>query len=275
VDGRQKAPPSVREEIVLKNRILEKFRAHEPSVGTITHMKSMSAIEALGTVGLDYIFLDMEHCPVSVDEMARYICAADAAGLTPVVHVSEGTRAEVLRALDVGAKGIIVPCIETVEQVRELVRCAKFPPLGDRGYCMSRDGGWGYSDAYAAGLAGYMETANRDTLLLPQCETVGCLEHVEEIVRLDGVDGILIGPYDLSIAMGMAGDFDAPPFRAALERIRRACKDAGKICMIFSGTAADARLRLAEGYDSALTGLDVIALISAYQTMMQEIRNKK
>lgn len=76
-----------------------------------------------------------------------------------------------LRLLDVGAQGVVVPCVETVEEVRELVRYAKFAPLGNRGFCPTRDGGWGHA-AHAVSISGYMETSNRETLLLPQCETV-------------------------------------------------------------------------------------------------------
>lgn len=110
-----------------------------------------------------------------------------------------------LRLLDVGAQGVVVPCVETVEEVRELVRYAKFAPLGNRGFCPTRDGGWGHA-AHAVSISGYMETSNRETLLLPQCETVGCLEHIEEITAMDGVDGIFVGPFDLSIALGHPGE---------------------------------------------------------------------
>ena len=89
--------------------------------------------------------------------------------------------------------------METVDEVKKLVAYAKFAPLGNRGYCPSRDGGWGMAECYAEGMGGYMERANRDTLLLPQCETMGCLENIDEILGMDGVDGIFIGPFDLSL----------------------------------------------------------------------------
>jgi 4-hydroxy-2-oxoheptanedioate aldolase len=254
--------------MAVKNRILEKYRQGIPSVGTITHLRSTSAVECLGVTGLDYVLIDMEHAPVEIGEAQAYISAADAAGITPIVRIAEISRGAILKSLDAGAKGVIVPGVETVEQVKDLIAYAKFKPLGDRGYCMTRDGKWGYGEDYADGMTGYMTACNRDTLLLPQCETLGCLEHIEEITAIDGVDGILIGPFDLSIAMGLDGQFTHPEFKKAVERILKACKDNGKLAMIFTGKADDIMPRVKEGFDSVLYGLDILTVIDHYKAIM-------
>ena len=121
------------------NRILEKYQNRQPSVGTFTHMRSPVAVEALGTAGLDYVILDTEHCVQNPETLADCITAADAAGLDAVVRINAISREAVLRPLDLGAKGLIVPAVETVEEVERLVRFAKFPPLGNRGFCPTRD----------------------------------------------------------------------------------------------------------------------------------------
>lgn len=256
----------------MRNPILEKLAQGQPVLGTITHLKSPSAIEALGAAGLDYVMLDLEHCPMDWGDVQAAVTAADAAALTPFVRVAEGTRSAVLHALDVGAKGVIVPCIETVEQVKSLIAYAKFQPTGVRGYCMTRDGKWGYDTAYAEGLSGYMRESNARTLLIPQCETLGCLEHIEEITALPGVNGILIGPYDLSIAMGLDGQFAHPAFRAAVSRILSACRANGKMSMIFVGSAEDMRQRLHEGFDNILFGLDILSLMGHYSDIAEAFR---
>lgn len=256
----------------MQNKVLDKFRQGKRVLGTITHLKSPAAVEALGAAGLDYVLLDMEHCTMGWGDVQSAVTAADAAGLEPFVRVPDGSRSAVLHALDVGAKGIIVPCIDCVEQVRELIASAKFQPLGARGYCMTRDGKWGYDAAYADGLPGYFHESNEKTLLIPQCETVGCLEHIEEITALPGVDGILTGPYDLSIAMGMAGQFDHPVFRAAVARILAACKANGKLSVIFVGGEDDMRRRLDEGFDSILYGLDLLSLLQHYSGVAASFR---
>ena len=249
------------------NRILEKFDAGSPALGTITHLKSPTAVECIAVAGLDYVMIDMEHCPVDMSEVHACVTAADAARITPIVRLHELSRTAVLRALDLGAMGVVAPGVESAAEVQALIRYAKFPPLGERGYCMTRDGKWGYGEAYQGGLEGYFAHSNRETLLIPQCETVGCLEQIEEIAALDGVDGILIGPYDLSIAMGLPGQFAHPQFKAAVERIHNACKTNGKIAIIFAGSEQDMQARLAEGFDNLLIGLDVLNLIGSYQRL--------
>lgn len=258
----------------MKNRVLEKFRNGQPVIGTITHMKSITAVEALGVSGLDYVMADMEHCPMDISDVHACIVAANAAEITPLVRVNEFTRSAVLRVLDIGAMGVIVPCVERIEQVQELIQYAKFQPLGERGYCMTRDGKWGYDESYDNGLPGYMRRCNADTMLIPQCETLGCLEHIEEITALDGVDGILIGPYDLSIAMGIGGQFQHPDFTAAVARILQACKANGKMSIIFVGNEADIKQRLAEGFDNIMVGLDVLSLINYYSGLVDSFHNQ-
>ena len=179
----------------------------EKSLGTFTHLLSAPAIEALAYTGLDYVIIDMEHSPIAAEHAAELVGVAAGAGIAPFVRVDAIERSPVLKMLDAGAAGLIVPGLETVDEARRLVGFAKFAPLGNRGYCPTRDGGWGMAECYSDGLTGYMERANRDTLLLPQCETAGCLEHIDEICALEGVDGIFIGPFDLSIALGIPGDF--------------------------------------------------------------------
>ena len=157
------------------NPIQEKFQRGELSVGTFTQLGSPIAVECLGRTGLDYVLIDTEHCAVGVEFLTAAITAADAAGITPLVRINEISRSAVLQPLDYGAQGLIVPAVETVEQVAELVRYAKFPPVGNRGYCPTRDGGWGFDDESLQGTETYFARCNRETLLIPKCETRACL----------------------------------------------------------------------------------------------------
>jgi len=250
----------------MKNRFLEKYRVGEKTVGTFTHLMSEAAVEALGRTGLDYVIMDTEHSPLCPENSAQLIDAAAGAGLDPFVRVDAIARSPVLKALDAGAAGLIVPQVETVGQVRALIGWAKFAPLGERGYCPTRDGGWGCDDCYTGGMESYMEQANAFTALVPQCETRGCLESIEEIAALDGVDGIFIGPFDLSIALGKPGRFDDAEVKAAFARVLAACKANGKPCIMFTGSPDAARGYLAQGFDSITLGLDISFLIDGVQS---------
>lgn len=251
----------------MKNRFLEKYRAGGKSLGTFTHLLSAPAVEALARAGLDYVIIDIEHSPIGAEHAAELISTASGAGLAPFVRIDEISRSPVLKMLDAGAAGLIVPQLESVEQAEKLVSWAKFAPLGNRGYCPSRDGGWGLDDNYAQGMSGYMSWANENTLLIPQCETAGCLEHIEEIVAVEGVDGIFIGPFDLSIALGIPGQFDDARHIAAVERVRLACERAGKPCIMFCGSGEAAAGYFTQGFPSVTAGLDISFMIDAVRAM--------
>lgn len=254
------------------NRLLEKFKKGEVSAGTFAQLNSPLAVECLGCSGLDYVLIDTEHSMPSEDSVAAAITAADAAGLVPLVRINQIDRVTVLHPLDYGAQGLIVPAVETVEEVRRLVRYAKFQPVGHRGFCPSRDGAWGYDEASLQGVDAYFARCNRETLLIPQCETVGCLEHIEEITAMEGVDGIFVGPFDLSIALGCPMEFDCDRMLSAMKRVLDACKANGKMAFIFCGSAQDARKRAGQGYNSVTIGSDSLTLAAVYRDMVNEFR---
>lgn len=258
----------------MKNAILEKFRQDEKTLGTFTHMQSATAIECLGYSNLDYVIIDMEHSAIATEGSERCIADAEASGLAPFVRVHEILRSPILKMLDAGAQGLIVPCVETVEQVKQLVQYAKFAPLGARGFCPTRDGGWGFAPHASGSIADYMQTCNRETLLLPQCETIGCLENIEDIAAIEGVNGIFIGPFDLSIAMGKPAQFDDIEFKQAIARILSACKVAKKMCFIFAGSPEAANKYFEDGFDSVAIGIDTATLINAYRDIVSKITDK-
>ena len=234
---------------------------------------SNSAIRILSRTGLDYAIIDIEHSPVGEGQACELIMAANDAGLCPAVRINEISRGQILKVLDAGAKALIVPHINTVEEVKQLVSYGKFAPLGNRGYCASADGGWGADPCYAEGMEGYMRIANERTLLIPQCETMGCLENLEEIVNLEGVAGIFIGPYDLSIAMGIPGRFDHPDHIAAIERIRKTCAEAGKLCIVFCDTAEKANAYFRRGFPNVTMSVDAFLLLNAVRSLTEEAKN--
>lgn len=253
----------------MKNAVLEKFRAGQKTIGTFSHLQSATAIECLGLTGLDFVVIDLEHSPVTGGGASQYIAAAQGVGIAPFVRVDEISRSPILKMLDAGAQAVIVPRVETMEQVRDLIQYAKYAPLGARGFCPTRDGGWGFARHASGRVEDYMQICNQETLLILQCETLGCLENISRIAFMPGVDGILIGPYDLSIAMGKPSQFEDPDFLQALGHILNVCKSAGKMCMIYAGTADAARKYYVEGFDSVAVGLDTNIYITAYSNIVK------
>lgn len=244
------------------------------TLGTFFELGGRGAMESLARAGLDYVIIDTEHGCFSEESTADYILAAERGGLLPYVRIGDIRRPYVLRMLDIGARGLIIPNIRSAQEVKELVSYARFPPLGNRGYCPNRTSGWG-ADEWAKDVLGYMEECNRRCKVIPQCETKEALEQIEEIASLPGVDGIFVGPCDLSIALGIPLQFEHPLLIGAVKRILRACRESGKESYIFAGNMKDAARWADEGFDSVTYSLDASVFIQAYRTLAAQFRGEE
>jgi 4-hydroxy-2-oxoheptanedioate aldolase len=249
----------------MRNKVKETIMGGGKAFGTFFELGSMNVMECLGRTGLDFVIIDNEHGPFEAESSADFIRAAELGGLTPFARVREISRPAVLKLLDVGAKGLIVPCVETVEQVEKLVEYAKYAPIGKRGFCPTRKDAWGFDYPATEGMKENMRICNEEALLIPQCETVGCLEHIEEITAMEGVDGIFVGPFDLSISMGIPGEFQNPEFLAAVARILKACQDNHKISIIFTGNIDAVNAYYEQGFDAVTYSLDAAVLVDAFR----------
>lgn len=255
----------------MNNTVKQKLSNSEAVLGTFFQMGSTTAMECLGITGLDYTIIDTEHGPFDVESAMEFIRVAELKGITPFVRIKDITRPSILKMLDAGAKGLIIPCVETVEQVRSIVEYGKYSPVGKRGFIYTRVAEYGYSDD-ASSIDKYMKICNDNTMLIPQCETMGCLENIEEIVSIDGVDGIFVGPYDLSIAMGMPGQFDNPEFKNALSRVHAACRNSNKPIFIYTGSIDAAKSYFEEGYNGVAYNLDTAMYINAFKKAIEDIK---
>lgn len=254
----------------MENLLKRKLQNGEKPIGMFFDTASEYLMECLGRTGLDFVIIDNEHSPIEAETSARLIRTAELSGLTPLCRVRDSSRPAILKLLDVGAQGLIIPNVHTVEQVRDIISYARFYPIGQRGFCPSRKDGWGFDGL--GSVPETMEHFNRETLIIPQCETVGALEHIEEIASMRGVDGIFVGPFDLSISMGIPGDFANPVFQAALTRIINACRAAGKWCIFFTGSVEGVADGFARGFDGMAYSLDAAVFIEAVKERVERAR---
>ena len=252
----------------LRKAIAEKGNA----VGTFIGLSTPAIVELLGYTGMDFIIVDTEHGPYDTMPASDLIRAAVSRGMSPVVRIADVTHKEIQRAVDNGAEGIIIPCLKRKEDFIKAVDLCKYPPLGSRGFIKGRGCGFGNEDWANGSLEDYMRYSNEKVLLLPQCETREALDDIEEIVGIEGIDGIFIGPYDLSISMGIPGQFDAPLFRQAISRVLQACKGSGKLCMIYTNNTEEAKAYLKMGFDAVANSMDSVMFKKVYQEMADAIR---
>ncbi|HCX03681.1 MAG TPA: hypothetical protein DHM42_04275 [Clostridiales bacterium] len=255
----------------MKNYVKEKLKNKETVIGTFFELGSCQTVEALAMSGIDFMIIDCEHGPFNTESTLEYVRTAELSSLTPFVRVKDITRPSILKNLDLGAKGLIIPNLETVDEAKKLVEWGKYHPVGKRGVFLGRTSGFGY-ESLAGNIDEYFKVSNEETMLIPQCETLGCLENIEEILALDGIDGIFIGPYDLSTALGAPADFNSQNFKDSLNKIQNACNKAQKPCFIYTGTEEGAAELIQDGYDGIALSMDASFLINSYKKTLKKLR---
>ncbi len=242
----------------------ERLRAGETLYGTLISLPSAEVCEILSEVGYDWLFIDAEHGAFNPQQAQGMLQAASP---TPcVIRVPAGEAVWIKKALDIGAAGVIVPQVHTAEQAQEIIRNCKYSPTGDRGV------GIGRAHKYGIEFEHYLKHANEETAVLLQAESTQAIDNIDAIAGLEGVDGILIGPYDLSASLGKPGEINDPLVQDAINTVIAACKKHDKKLGYF-GVSADAVLPYKEkGFTLLTVGVDAAFLVQASGQCLQSIR---
>ena len=238
-------------------RLRRRVAAGETTLGTFIGAASAVTGEVCAAAGMDWLLLDLEHGAGGEEQLRSLVPAAAAYGVPVVVRVESADRIRIGRALDLGAAGIMLPRLDSVEDVATALRHLRYPPDGDRGVAT-------YNRACRFGLdPGALDRADHDVLGVVQIESAAAVEDVDKIAMLDGVDVVFVGPRDLSHDLGVPGEFTAPAYVAALDRVRSAAQAAGKACGLLVNDGAAAADRVAEGWTFVAIGSDSILLAAA------------
>jgi len=209
------------------NNILAKMRAGEEAYGCSLTFPSGDIIELLGIAGFDYVFLDGEHGPFTLESIEQMCRTADAAGLTPIARVPNIQSSTILQFLDRGVMGIMGPHISTGEQAQALAGACRFAPQGKRSFGSGR--GTHYGDP--APRRQYMEQANAEMLVMALLEDVEALSNLPDILSVEGIDFFLYGPNDLAQSMGLPGEPEHPKVEEAMAQATSQIYKAGKKMM--------------------------------------------
>jgi 2-dehydro-3-deoxyglucarate aldolase/4-hydroxy-2-oxoheptanedioate aldolase len=203
------------------NTLKRHLAAGHVAVGAmVVEIRQPSIMQVLKNGGLDWVIIDNEHGPFSIETVADLSRAARGIGLTPIVRVPTVSYEHIARSLDAGAQGLMLPRIKSADEVRSAVDWMKYPPRGVRGSTLSR----GHTNFLGGDVASVMQEANEETFLVVQIETREAVDHLDEIVSVPGVDAALIGPNDLAIALGVTGRMRDPMLEDAIERTLAACR---------------------------------------------------
>ncbi len=210
--------------ILPSNRMKARLRAGRSVTGTmLIEFRQTAVMQALKNAGYDFATIDMEHGVFDYESVAALSRFGRHIGITPLVRVPDLQYPFIARALDVGAQGIMAPRLRSAEQARDVVKIMKYPPLGGRGCSFAR----GHTDFQGGALPENMRAANEETLLIIQVETRDLIDDIDAVASIEGVDALLIGPTDLSIDLGVPGQFDSPLMLAAIEKTIAACHKRG------------------------------------------------
>lgn len=254
--------------------MIEGFRgrilAGEILLGPMVQVGSPTVVEILGTAGADFVVLDTEHGQFDLDGLVDLIRAADAAGVASMVKLREADPGVIGKVLDLGANGVVVADVSMPEQAAAIVKACKYRPLGGRGAApMVRAAGYS-----AMAWSEYSAQANAETTVWVKVEGKAAIQQAGAIASVPGVDVVSIGPYDLSQALGIAGQFDHPDLVACIEQIVTAVREAKGAVGSFAPDAGFVHRWRDLGVMVFNLSADVTILFDGMRTLVQAARNR-
>jgi 2-dehydro-3-deoxyglucarate aldolase len=232
-----------------------RLRGGRVSVGSWIQLPNASVAEIMGASGYDWVAVDLEHGSINTAQLPDLCRALELGGTLPLARVAEGTVSACKLALDAGCGGIIAPMVESAEQLVRIRDACRWPPAGTRGVGFSR------ANLFGKRFDEYMTEAQAP-LLVAMIEHGRAVDALAEIVKVSGLDAILVGPYDLSASLGLTGQFTHPEFEKAMARILEVTSAAGVPCGVHVVTPSveDLRRRETQGYRFIAYGIDSVIL---------------
>jgi 2-dehydro-3-deoxyglucarate aldolase len=253
--------------MTLKN----KLKNNKFTIGSWVMMKDPVGIEVMALAGFEWLVVDTEHASIDLQVVENLIRTIQANSMKALVRVSKNEEVIIKRVLDMGADGIVVPMVCSKEDALQAVNYSKYPPNGKRGVGLYRASGYGIR------FEEYKKWVNNDLVIIVQIEHIQAVENINEILQVDEIDGMLIGPYDLSGSMGYPGDFKRKDVNEAIYKVFNQCKNK-KMPLGFHVVNSDPdelQIKIEEGYTFIVYGIDYLFLRDAAINGMKKIRKKQ
>lgn len=249
----------------------ERLRSGEPTVGSWLNLASSAIAEIMADAGFDWLVVDLEHSTTGLKRAEDIIRTVELKGCVPLVRVASNDATQIKHVMDAGARGVIVPMVNTPDDAKRAVEAVRYPPLGKRGVGLAR------AHRYGPGFDDYAARINDDAIVIAQIEHVDAIGNVDRILAVDGIDGSMIGPYDLSGSLGVPGQLDDPAVVKEVDRYLAACRKAGKPAG-FHVVDPDYRLileRIAQGYSFLAFGTDFLFLGNSCREQMRMLSDAR
>lgn len=235
------------------SKLKKNLSENHASIGTLISIPHISIAEMLSQSGLNWLFIDMEHAPISFSDAQQFIQGMRGNCLS-YLRLPYASEVMVKQALDTGCDGIIVPMVNNAELARNIVKWSLYPPEGERSV------GYGRSSLFGANLADALQNHNHDFSIFVQIEHRDAVDNLYDIASVSGLDGLFVGPYDLSGSYGKPGQINIPEVQTALKQVVSVCDQNQLIPGIFSADDAQARHDLATGFKFIAISADIVRL---------------
>jgi 2-keto-3-deoxy-L-rhamnonate aldolase RhmA len=248
-----------------------KLKSKELTIGSWISFGFTQTCEIMAKAGFDWLVIDMEHTAIDNNQCLNLIQIIECMGVVPLVRIGKNDELLIKRAMDAGAHGIIVPMVNTEEEARKAIDALYYPPIGNRGV------GLGRAQNYGTEFESYRKWADSESIFIPQIEHIEGVNNLENILALGGVDGFIVGPYDLSGSLGVPGEFQHPAVINALERVKsimaKNIKPGGY--HVVHSDHDELRHRVNEGYNFIAYGDDMVFFsesITKEKTVLNDIK---
>lgn len=203
---------------LLKN----KLKNNELTIGSWITIGNATVVEVMATAGFEWLCIDMEHTSIDLETAKMLITTIQANDMKALVRVSKNEEVAIKKVMDMGADGVIVPMVKTKEDAQMAVDFVKYPPTGKRGVGLYRAQGYGTK------FEEYKKWVKDESIIIAQIEHIEAVENIEEILTVDGIDGTIVGPYDLSGSMGYPGEYYKDDVQEAILKVKKACQQYNK-----------------------------------------------
>ena len=251
----------------MKPTLRTALREGRPVFGSWLQFGHPGIAEIMAKAGFDWIGIDLEHSAIDLATAFSLIQVIDLAGGAPLVRLSGNDAVQAKHVMDAGAWGVIVPSVQSAAEARQAVAAVKYPPEGRRGV------GLGRAHGYGARFSEYLQECAEGSIVIPMIEQKEGVDRVEEILAVDGVDAVFIGPYDLSASYAVTGELDHPLVKNAMRRVVEAARASGKVAGIHvvHPPVSQVADRLAEGFRLIAYGGDMLVLGAAMRQAAAEL----
>lgn len=250
----------------LRNRILK----NELTFGSWVTIGHPSIIEIMATAGFDWLTIDLEHSVIDLEKAQDLIARIQSFGISALARVSKNEEVIIKRVMDAGANGVIVPSVNSETEAEQAVAFVRYPPAGRRGVGLAR------AQNYGTGFPEYKKWLEEDSVVIAQIEHINAVNNLTKIIDTPGIDGIIIGPYDLSASMGFPGEFERQDVREALGKVKKICLEKKKTMGFHVIPPDHTKLeeKIQEGYRFLAFSLDFLFLGEKAREEMSKMKNK-